>query len=104
MDLTTSLDVFPSEAATPAASLPAAVSTPERRPAPAEVAEAAASRGFLKLAWIASLLGGMTAAMIGYIALYVAEGAPQQTAAAAIACLVAVAPYVIARSVQELAR
>jgi hypothetical protein len=101
MDLITSLDAFPSESP-PAARTPSTNSLLSP-PAPA-VTRAPAAPVFIKLLWGVSLLGAAAAIVFGYLAVFRLPGASQQTAAAAIGCLVAIVPYVIARSIQELVR
>jgi hypothetical protein len=54
--------------------------------------------------WVVSLLCALGAIYSGIVDLHNATSAPQQAAAAAIACLIAIAPYVLARSVSELIR
>ena len=57
-----------------------------------------ASRFFWSVSLITSLLGGI----FGVIGILAANGAPQEAAAAAMGCLMAIAPYVLARAVDEL--
>jgi hypothetical protein len=42
--------------------------------------------------------------VVGFVTIASASGAPQQAAGAAMACLIAIVPYVFARSIQELFR
>jgi hypothetical protein len=54
--------------------------------------------------WALSFLGAVAGGGIAYVGVVSASGAPQEAAAAAIGCCVAIVPYVIARSVDELVR
>ncbi len=51
-----------------------------------------------------SALAGLTGGFLGVEAYVSAESAPQQAAGAAIGCLIAIAPYVFARSVEGILR
>jgi hypothetical protein len=57
-----------------------------------------ASRFFWGLTLLSTVFGGLFAA----VGMLTASGAPQEAAAAAIGCLFAVAPYCLARAVDEL--
>jgi hypothetical protein len=58
----------------------------------------------VKVCWIGAVAGAALGAFVGYVAIASASGAPQEAAGAAIGCLTVIAPYVFARSVQELLR
>ena len=58
------------------------------------------TRFFWGVTMFSSLLGGLFA-LLGIL---LANGAPQQAAAAAVGCLAAVGPYCLARAVDELRR
>jgi hypothetical protein len=117
MDLTSSLDAFEPEATltpkaaltsltlnpTPAA-LPAATPVAPTSSAAPQAVPAPATSPWVRLAWVVSLFGGAGGAVFGYLAISFAPSPSQQAAGAAFACLIALAPYVVARSVQELAR
>jgi hypothetical protein len=59
-----------------------------------------AARFFWSVSLLTSLLGGL----FGFVGMLAANGAPQEAAAAAIGCLIVIAPYVLARAVDELTR
>jgi hypothetical protein len=52
--------------------------------------------------WILTVLGSLMAAGVLVITVLLATGAPQQAAGAAIACAVAIIPYVLARAVEAI--
>jgi hypothetical protein len=62
--------------------------------------------GFIirKLTWSAALLAMGAFAVDGFFTFYMQTSAPQQAAAAAAACFHMIAPYVIARAIDELTR
>jgi hypothetical protein len=64
----------------------------------------ARSRTVAKIFWVVSILCTMVGVVIGIGGVAAASGAPQEAAAAAIGCLIVVAPYVFARGVDELIR
>jgi hypothetical protein len=41
---------------------------------------------------------------VGYVTIATASGAPQQAAGAAMACLIVIAPYVLARAIEGVLR
>jgi hypothetical protein len=55
-----------------------------------------------KFFWVISLLASVAGGAIGTFGFIAANGAPQEAAAAAFGCLIAIAPYVLARSVTAL--
>ena len=57
-----------------------------------------------RMFYIFALLGAIGGTLIGIGGAVVSTGAPQQAAAAGIGCLVVIAPYVLARAVDELTR
>lgn len=57
-----------------------------------------------KVCWMLSLLAAALAGWMGATDISDAESAPQQAAAAAIALLFAIVPYLSARSLDELTR
>ncbi len=60
--------------------------------------------GAAKFFWVISILAGVGAGAIGFLTIATATGAPQEAAGAAIACLIAIVPYVVARGIDELTR
>jgi len=54
------------------------------------------------LVWILAILGSLIGAAVLLFGVLFAQGAPQEGAAAAIACAWAILPYVGARAVDEL--
>lgn len=52
--------------------------------------------------WVVALLGALLAAGALVLTVLIASGAPQQAAGAAIACALAVIPYVLARAVESI--
>ena len=56
------------------------------------------------LFWAIALLGALAGGAFLVLGLLTAQGAPQQAAAGAIGAGLAVVPYVLARSVEELTR
>jgi hypothetical protein len=65
------------------------------RPAPSRFAHV-----MWGLSMAASIIGGL----VGGLGIVGASGAPQEAAAAAIGCLIAIAPYTFARAVEKLAK
>jgi uncharacterized membrane protein YvbJ len=61
-------------------------------------------RTVAKVFWVITLLAVPLAVFVGYVGVVQANGAPQEAAAAAIACAICIAPYVFARAVDELIR
>lgn len=61
-----------------------------------------AKSGVSQLFWIVSLLAGLAGGAIGLLGVFAASGAPQEAAAAAIGCLIAIAPYTFARAIHAL--
>jgi hypothetical protein len=57
-----------------------------------------------KIFWVVSMLAALVAGLFGFVTVTLANGAPQEAAGAAVACLIAIVPYVFARGVQELLR
>lgn len=57
-----------------------------------------------KIFWVVAMLGALLGGFIGIGGALLASGAPQEAAAAGIGCLVAMVPYVFARSIDELTR
>lgn len=57
-----------------------------------------------KVFWVLSLLAAIGGGLIGLIGVTLAKSAPQEASAAAIGCLIVIAPYVVARGIQELTR
>jgi hypothetical protein len=55
-----------------------------------------------KFLWLVSLIGSILGFLILVIGISVANGAPQEASSAAIAAVVTVAPYVLARAYSEL--
>lgn len=53
---------------------------------------------FVRLWWGLTILSSLLGGVILFFGVAMAEGAPQQAAAGAIACALAVIPYVIARA------
>jgi hypothetical protein len=61
-------------------------------------------RGARRFFWFVSALTALFGGAIGLFGGLVANGAPQQAAAAAMGCVIVIAPYVFARAVDELSR
>lgn len=59
-----------------------------------------AARFFWSFSILAAILGGL----FGFLGFVFAKGAPQEAAAAAMGCMVAIVPYCVARAVDELTR
>lgn len=57
-----------------------------------------------KLFWFLSFLSAIVGVYFGFIGFETSQGAPQQAAAAALGCLIAIGPYILARSVDGIAR
>ena len=57
-----------------------------------------------RIFWGISLLAVPCATFIAFAGIVGANGAPQEAAAAAIACFICIAPYVLARTSDELIR
>ncbi len=62
------------------------------------------SRTVARIFWVISLLAAVLGGLIGVAGVAGASGAPQEAAAAGIGLLIVVAPYVFARSVDEIIR
>ncbi len=62
------------------------------------------SRPFVRFVWVLAMLAGIGGGLLGLGGFMFANGAPQEAAAAAFGCLVAIAPYVVARSIDEMSR
>jgi hypothetical protein len=60
--------------------------------------------GVAKMFWVISLLSACLGGGVGILGSIAANGAPQEAAAAAIGCLIVIAPYTFARAVDELTR
>src|SRR5690348_8096012 len=60
--------------------------------------------GLAKIFWVVSLLASIAGGLVGFGGVAAANGAPQEAAAAAIGCLVVIAPYVFARGIEALTR
>lgn len=76
-------------------------------PPPAPLVELRTDRGAsgaAKFFWIISILAAVCAYVVGFLMITTATGAPQEAAGAAIACLIAIVPYVIARGIDALTR
>ncbi|MFC0677495.1 hypothetical protein ACFFGH_06480 [Lysobacter korlensis] len=58
-------------------------------------------RGFIAVCWALTVAGCMLGAFLVFSTLY-ANGAPQQAAAAALACAVTVIPYVFTRAIEGM--
>ena len=60
--------------------------------------------GIARFFWFVSLLMAAFGGYVGIMGVITASGAPQEAAAAAIGCLIAIPPYVGARAVDALTR
>jgi hypothetical protein len=60
--------------------------------------------GAARFFWVVSMAASVVAVVFGVGGVASANGAPQEAAVAAIACLIAIAPYCMARAVDELTR
>jgi hypothetical protein len=60
--------------------------------------------GVAKFFWVVALIGAIIGGLIGIGGVAMAQGAPQEAAAAAIGCLTVIVPYVFARAIDELTR
>jgi hypothetical protein len=54
--------------------------------------------------WIVAQLSAVLGGLVGIGGSFLANGAPQEAAAAAMGCIIVIAPYVFARAVSELTR
>jgi hypothetical protein len=62
------------------------------------------SETVVRLCWLGALIGALAGGFVGYVAIGAATGAPQEAAGAAMGCLIAMVPYVFARSIHEILR
>jgi RNA polymerase subunit RPABC4/transcription elongation factor Spt4 len=60
--------------------------------------------GVGKVFYVISMLAALVGSVVGIGGVAAAQGAPQEAAAAAIGCLIVIAPYVFARGVDEITR
>lgn len=75
----------------------------EPRPKAADVKSVEVS-GAAKFFYVVAMLGSLVGTYELFNGLQLATSAPQQAAAAAIACCYAVVPYVLARAVEKITR
>jgi hypothetical protein len=54
--------------------------------------------------WVLSLIASLVGGFIGVAGVAAANGAPQEAAAAAMGCLIVIAPYAFARGIDALTR
>lgn len=59
-------------------------------------------RYFAIFVWVLSILASLAGGAFGVLGFLFAKSAPQEASAAAIGCLLVVAPYAIARGVQAI--
>ena len=59
---------------------------------------------FARIIWGFSLLFALVGGLVGTVYFDAATSAPQEASAAALGCFIAIVPYVIARSVEEVTR
>jgi hypothetical protein len=71
---------------------------------PAYQSQTSQRRGVATFFWVISMLASILGGLIGVGGSLLANGAPQEAAAAAIGCIVVIAPYVFARAVDELTK
>jgi hypothetical protein len=57
-----------------------------------------------KFAWILAIVGSVLGALVAVFGASVANGAPQEAAAAALGTALAVIPYCLARAVSEIGK
>lgn len=69
---------------------------------PAHIAPRAKASGIALFAWASTLICTCGAALYAAVALSAATGAPQQAAAAAIACAAVIIPYVFSRALDRI--
>lgn len=60
--------------------------------------------GVAKVFWVVSIVCAVLGGIVGIGGVAAASGAPQEASAAAIGCLITIAPYVFARGIDELTR
>jgi hypothetical protein len=58
----------------------------------------------VKFFWVIALLASLIGGFIGIVGSLLARSAPQEAAAAAIGCIIVIAPYAFARAMDELTR
>lgn len=61
-------------------------------------------RWLVRVFWVLALLADAFAVFVVYTGMMQANGAPQEAAIAALGCFIAIAPYVLARAVEEISR
>jgi hypothetical protein len=59
---------------------------------------------FVYIVWLFPMLSAIVGGLIGGAGVIFAKSAPQEASAAAIGCLIVIAPYTFARAVTELSR
>jgi len=57
-----------------------------------------------RILWALSLLGALAGGLFAVVTIPLASGAPQEAAGAAMACALAIVPYVLARSWEEVSK
>jgi len=57
-----------------------------------------------KLCWFGAMVGAGFGGFVAFVTIVSASGPPQEAAGAAMGCVIAIVPYVFARSIQELFR
>lgn len=57
----------------------------------------------IKIVWVLPLIGSVLASLVAVATALLADSAPKEAAGFAMACALAIIPYVIARSIAELA-
>ena len=60
--------------------------------------------GVAKVFYVISMLAALVGGAIGILGSLMANGAPQEAAAAAIGCLIVIGPYVFARGIDKVTR
>jgi hypothetical protein len=68
------------------------------------VAARRTQRTIARFFWAVSVVAAVVGGLVGYVTITTASGAPQQAAGAAMACLIVIAPYVLARGIEGVLR
>jgi hypothetical protein len=95
-------DLFPGRA--PVAVAPAEPVAPAYVPPAPPIAVRSRASAIAILFHVISMLCAVVGGSIGLIGVVFSKGAPQEAAAAAIGCLIVIAPYVFARGVDAVTR
>lgn len=69
-----------------------------------EITRRGRAKVIAQIFWAIAFLSAAFGGFVGVTGVIAANGAPQEAAAAAMGCLLAIVPYVLARSADELTR